>query len=70
MIILPDGTTYEGEFDRGVLIREVLDQNSAPGDGTPSDQAPVNYRMRQLIKSGTDWTFGLLHGWLKTQTNT
>ncbi len=41
MIILPDGTTYEGEFDRGVLIREALDQNSAPGDGTPTDKAPV-----------------------------
>ena len=36
-IILPDGTTYEGKS--GVL--KPLDQNFAPGDGTPSDQAPV-----------------------------
>ena len=41
MIILQDGTTNEREFDRGVLIHEALDQNSAQGNGTPTDEAPL-----------------------------
>ncbi len=41
MIILPDGTTYEGEFDRGSADPRGPDQNASSGSETPAGGAPV-----------------------------